>query len=42
MVAGLGGRDVGPQDFRAMYTMSLDKLKQGAKEEDFHLYGVRE
>lgn len=42
MVAGLGGRDVGPQDFRAMFTMSLDKLKQGAKEEDFHFYGVRE
>jgi pyruvate ferredoxin oxidoreductase alpha subunit len=42
MVAGLGGRDVGVEDFKAMYYRSLDMAQQGVKEEDFQIYGVRE
>ena len=42
MIAGLGGRDVGPHDFVSMYNMSQDMFKKGAKEENFHFYGVSE
>ena len=42
MIAGLGGRDVGPHDFVSMFNMSRDMFKKGAREENFHFYGVRE
>jgi pyruvate ferredoxin oxidoreductase alpha subunit len=42
MVAGLGGRDVGVEDFKAMYYRALDMAQKGVKEEDFQIYGVRE
>ena len=42
MVAGLGGRDVGVEDFKAMYYGALDMAQKGVKEEDFQIYGVRE
>jgi pyruvate ferredoxin oxidoreductase alpha subunit len=42
MIAGLGGRDVGVEDFMAMYYRALEMAEKDAKEEDFQIYGVRE
>ncbi len=42
LIAGLGGRDVGAQDFRNIYDRAMEMVKKDAKEEDFQFYGVRE
>jgi len=40
-ICGLASRDVAVDDFRNIYSRSMEKIKRNLREEDFEYYGVR-
>jgi pyruvate ferredoxin oxidoreductase alpha subunit len=40
-ICGLASRDVAVDDFKNIYSRSMEKIKRNLREEDFEYYGVR-
>ncbi len=40
-ICGLASRDVTIDDFKNIYSRSMEKIKKNLREEDFEYYGVR-